>query len=432
MTNSEWYTTTLGKCANLISGGTPSKQKPEYWGGTIPWVSAKDMKQFRLYQTEDYITENGAKNGTRVVPVGTIFMLVRGMTLHNDIPICIIKRDMAFNQDVKAIQPKPLFVDVEYLAYYLLANKPYLMSLVDSASHGTGRLNTDLLKAFQIELPPIPEQKAIASILSSLDDKIELNREMNKTLETMAKAIFKSWFVDFDPVRAKMEGRQPAGMDAATAELFPDAFEESSLGWIPKGWRVGKLGDIADNLRHVVQPENIKPGTPYIGLEHMPRESIGLLDWGNSEEVTSNKYWFSTGEILFGKLRPYFHKVGVAIQDGVCSTDILVIISKLPEWYSLVLSYISSVEFVEYTNLISTGTRMPRTNWQDMVRYEIVIPTKEAAQAFNNIVLPLVEIIRPNIFQSCTLASIRDTLLPKLLSGEIRVKEAEKIVEEVM
>ena len=99
-----------------------------------------------------------------------------------------------------------------------------------------------------VKLPPLSEQKAIAHILSSLDDKIELNRQMNETLEAMARAIFKSWFVDFDPVRAKMEGRQPAGMDAATADLFPDEFEESSLGLIPKGWKVKKLGDLAQNI----------------------------------------------------------------------------------------------------------------------------------------------------------------------------------------
>jgi hypothetical protein len=148
-------------------------------------------------------------------------------------------------------------------------------------------------------------------------------------------------------------------------------------------------------------------------------------------QFARDKFLFCQGDILFGKLRPYFHKVGVAVIDGVCSTDILVIVPKLPNWYSLVLSYVSSVEFIDYTNATSTGTKMPRTNWHDMARYKIVIPTSEVAKGFNDRVVPLLQAIRSNILQSRTLATIRDTLLPKLMSGEIRVKEAEEILEAV-
>ena len=173
MTKLETYISTLGECAEFSSGGTPSKKNPEYWGGQIPWVSAKDMKQIRLYKTKDYITKKGAENGTYVVPEGTILILVRGMTLYNDVPICLTKKDMAFNQDVKAIKPKPSVVDSEYLVYSLLSNKPYLLSLVDSASHGTGRIHTEIIKAVQINLPPLPEQQAIAQALSDADAAIE-------------------------------------------------------------------------------------------------------------------------------------------------------------------------------------------------------------------------------------------------------------------
>ncbi|MFM2303656.1 MAG: hypothetical protein RLZZ135_1066 [Cyanobacteriota bacterium] len=127
--------------------------------------------------------------------------------------------------------------------YYLLLNIDFKKFNVGS---GVPTLNRNHIHPLRISIPPLPEQKAIASILSSLDDKIELNQQMNRTLEAQARAIFKSWFVDFDPVRAKMEGRQPAGMDAATAALFPDAFEESELGVIPRGWRIGKIGQEFD------------------------------------------------------------------------------------------------------------------------------------------------------------------------------------------
>lgn len=320
-----------------------------------------------------------------------------------------------------------------FLFYFFRTPQGKYELLKNASTVGTPGIATPLtsLKSITVPLPPLSEQKAIAHILSSLDDKIELNQQMNETLEAMARAIFKSWFVDFDPVRAKMEGRQPAGMDAATADLFPDEFEESSLGLIPKGWKVGTLADIAKNPRRGVNPENITPNTPYIGLEHMPKRSISLSDWGSAEDINSNKYQFHQGEILFGKLRPYFHKVGVAALDGICSTDILVIIPKTQEWFGVVLSIVSSDDFINYTNITSTGTRMPRTNWSDMSKYEIIIPSLDIVKTFNYQLLPFVNKIKSHIFESHTLATLRDTLLPKLMSGQIRVKEAEKIMEKL-
>jgi type I restriction enzyme S subunit len=256
----------------------------------------------------------------------------------------------------------------------------------------------------------------------------------------MARAIFKSWFVDFDPVRAKLalseaegaEGRQPFGMDTETAALFPDSFQDSPLGKMPKGWKVGTLGEIAENPRRGVHPEEVPEETPYIGLEHMPRKSIALASWGRSGEVASNKFEFRQGEILFGKLRPYFHKVGVAVRDGVCSTDILVIGAKSEEWYGLVLGHVSSEEFVGYADALSTGTKMPRTNWQDMARYEIPLPDSRLADAFSRFARTVLETIRGNILQSRTLAAIRDALLPKLISGELRIKDADKSAGSVL
>jgi type I restriction enzyme S subunit len=146
---------------------------------------------------------------------------------------------------------------------------------------------------------------------------------MNRTLEAMARAIFKSWFVDFDPGRAKTEGRNPS-IPKKIADLFPDEFEDSELGEIPNGWLVGNLGMIADEVRDAVQPTAIEPQTPYIALEHMPRRCIALDSWSMANDIASGKLRFQTGNILFGKLRPYFQKVGQAPLDGVCSTDIVV------------------------------------------------------------------------------------------------------------
>ncbi|MFO0534118.1 MAG: restriction endonuclease subunit S, partial [Planctomyces sp.] len=203
MVGEGWKPRTLDDCATFGSGGTPFKGRADFWTGTIPWVSAKDLKVFRLHDAEDHVTAEAINAGSRLAPAGSIFLLVRGMTLHNDIPICVAMCDMAFNQDIKALMPKA-GVDGTFLTYWLLAQKPALLSSVDSAGHGTGRLNTDTLKAMTVALPPLAEQRAIAAVLGALDDKIELNRRMNATLESMARALFQSWFVDFDPVRAKL------------------------------------------------------------------------------------------------------------------------------------------------------------------------------------------------------------------------------------
>ena len=265
-------------------------------------------------------------------------------------------------------------------------------------------LNTEILAGIPITLPPIEEQLAIDHILGTLDDKIKLNRRMNQTLEAMARTLFKSWFVDFDGVPQ-------------------EDMQESELGLIPKGWRIGTFGDVAEHPRRSVQPEEIESSTPYIALEHMPRRCIALGDWGIATGPESNKYKFKRGEILFGKLRPYFHKVGIAPLDGVCSTDIVVIAPKSPAWFGFVLAHSSSDEFVEYTNAGSTGTKMPRTSWQEMSRYAVVLPPEQIATEFNKQVQQMAEKIMSNVHKSRTLAALRDTLLPRLISGQLRVPQ---------
>ncbi len=216
---------------------------------------------------------------------------------------------------------------------------------------------------------------------------------MNETLEALAQTLFKSWFVH-----------------AAQTKL-------------PNGWRAGTIGEVTENPRRGIQPEEIKSSTPYIGLEHMPRRCIALSDWGHAEELESNKFEFEAGEILFGKLRPYFHKVGVAPLDGVCSTDILVVRPKAPEWFGFVLGHVSSVELVNHTDAASTGTKMPRANWNDIARFEVALPPEPVAAEFTDLIRPMIDRVIANIHESRTLAILRDTLLSKLLSCKIITNE---------
>jgi type I restriction enzyme, S subunit len=333
---------------------------------------------------------------------------------------------LSSNQMKLTVNPQkadPLFV------YYVVSSPASREKIVRDASiTGVPKTNVAYLRGFPLALPPLPEQRAVAYLLGTLDDRIALNRRMNETLEAMARAIFKSWFVGFDPVRAKAEGRDP-GLPKEIADLFPNRFEDSELGEIPLGWRIGTLGEVAIHPRRSVRPTEIDPTTPYIALEHMPRRCIALSEWGIADGLESNKFGFKRGEILFGKLRPYFHKVGIAPIDGVCSTDIVVLAPQKDKWRGFILCHVSSTAFVEYTNAGSTGTKMPRTSWTEMTRYSIVFPPDAVAESFTEQIRPGVERILALVQESRTLAALRDTLLPRLMSGEIRIPDAGRVVE---
>ena len=330
------------------------------------------------------------------------------------------------------MRPKPSEVIPEFIVAYFKTPEGQHELLANASQVGVPSIARPVtyLRSIEIPTPPIQEQRDIAHILGTLDDKIELNRRMNETLEAIAQSLFKSWFVDFDPVSARMEVRG-TGLPKSLADLFPDRLVDSECGEIPEGWKAGRLADIAIAPGRNVDPANLDDETPYIGLEHMPRRSIALAAWGSVGKVTSNKSAFNTGEVLFGKLRPYFHKVGVAPINGVCSTDIVVIASKAVEWSAFVLACVSSVEFVSYTNQSSTGTKMPRTNWTTMGDYRICLPATPVAKVFQNVVQPMLGRIAANVHESRTLTALRDTLLPKLISGEIRFHDAARQTENV-
>ena len=318
----------------------------------------------------------------------------------------------------------PLRQDVDLRFAYYLLKLVGLNHLKDGTSNPT--LSRETFGAQALPFPPTPSQRAIAQILGSLDDKIELNRRVNATLEAMVRALFRSWFVDFDPVRAKMDGRD-TGLPKEVADLFPERLVDSELGEMPAGWTVGTLGDVAAAPRSGIDPGQAAADTPYIGLEHMPRRSVALTDWGGAGSVSSTKTAFENRDVLFGKLRPYFHKVGIAPVNGVCSTDIVVLKARMPGWSAFVLACVSSSAFVGYASQTSTGTKMPRTSWRTMSSYEICRPAVAVAAAFQHIVSPMFERIVANVHESRTLGRLRDALLPKLVSGELRVPDAEKL-----
>lgn len=414
----DWKLLPLESCISSIidyRGKSPRKTK-----SGIPLITAKIVKNGRILPPEEYIASEDYDEWMRrgLPQPGDIIMTTEaplGEVAQLD------SRKIALAQRLITLRGKPNLLDNNYLKFAMMSE--FVQAELKARATGTTVLGIrqSELRKIELPIPPFPEQRAIAHILGTLDDKIELNRHINETLEAIVRTIFKSWFVDFDPVRAKADGRKPAGMDAETAALFPDSFEETELGMVPKGWRCGSLGVVALNPRRGIKPDEIEPKTPYVGLEHMPKCSITLTDWGYAEGLESNKFRFMKGEILYGKLRPYFHKVCVAPLDGICSTDIVVVSPQKQRWFGFVLGLVSSANFVEYTNAGSTGTKMPRTSWNEMASYELVMPPNQLAEAFTKQILPFIDHIMASIHESNTLACLRDVLLPRLISGELRV-----------
>lgn len=421
----EWSWVAVAEVCDVFLGGTPRRADPSYWSGPVKWASAKDIvgcSSRYIIHTEETITHKGIEeSAAKLLGKDTVVITARGTVG----ALCMLGEPMSFNQTCYGLFGNKAIITQHYL-YYALKEA---LSQVHSLSYGT-IFDTITMKTFesiQIPLPSLAEQHRIVHILGTLDDRIDLNRRMNRTLEKIVGAIFKNWFVDFDPVLTKTVGHDP-GLPSEITALFPDNFQDSEMGEIPKGWRQGALGDIADNARRSVKPDEVSPMTPYIGLQHMPRRCITLDTWGLADEVGSQKSRFNEGEILFGKLRPYFHKVGIAPFAGVCSTDILVVIPKAEYWHSYVLSLVSSKAFVDYTDSHSAGTKMPRTNWKDMSRYPLALPPAELASAFQNHVAALHQRIAVSVRQNRRLARLRDTLLPQLLSGELEVMDAEELM----
>jgi type I restriction enzyme S subunit len=262
-----------------------------------------------------------------------------------------------------------------------------------------------LLKSMEIELPPLPVQQRIAGILSAYDELIENSQRRIKILETTARTLYREWFVHF---------RFPGH------ENHPRV--TSSLGEIPQGWEVKKLADVAEDMRRNISKGQLEEPTPFVGLEHIPRRSLALDAWETTTELGSNKLEFKKGEILFGKIRPYFHKVSVAPFDGLCSADTIVIRSRQPEHYAIVVGCVSSDEFVALATATSNGSKMPRANWSVLEEHLIAIPTLTVANQFSAVVEPAIQQMQALIFQIQNLRRTRDLLLPRLLSCQIDVE----------
>ena len=322
--------------------------------------------------------------------------------------------------------------------YYFFKSKLGRYELLKNASQvGTPGIGQPLtsLKGIELRLPPLLVQDQIAVTLSSLNQKITLNNQTNQTnqtLEAMAQAIFKSWFVDFDPVKAKMNGEQPAGMDAATASLFPEKLVESELGLIPEGWDAGTLSDVAKYCSARTSIDSICLDN-YISTENMLADRKGVT--AASKLPTAKMVAaYKTGDVLVSNIRPYFKKIWLAEGNGGRSNDVLGFESSVPNTDAYIMNLLYQDTFFEYMTRTSKGAKMPRGDKTAIMNWEIAVPPVEFREAYTAIVDKFYKLIPQNRAQNETLESLRDTLLPKLLLGEIelgnlQVEQVKALVE---
>jgi type I restriction enzyme, S subunit len=359
--------------------------------GSVPYceIGDADKERFSLSVDDIVVARTGATVGYAKLirePIDAVFAsyLVR-------FRINTAKADPGF---IGRILESPLY-------------KAYVHSRIGGAAQPNA--SAPVLGGYRFVLPPKQAQTKIAEILSAYDDLIENNRRRMALLEEAARQLYREWFV-----RLRFPGHEHTPIKKG----------------VPEGWKLAILGNLCEEVRQTVAPDAVHRDTPYIGLEHMPRRSISLTDWGKAEEVVSNKHRFRQGEILFGKIRPYFHKVGLAPVDGLASSDAIVIRPLENKLRGLVLMTISSDPFVAVTaQAMREGSKMPRADWKQMQQYKVSLPPDGLLEDFEEFICSTVEQLRILILCNQKLRDARDLLLSRLMSGELVAKGREEINE---
>jgi len=440
----EWPTVSVAEVAEIISGGTPPTSRPEYWGGNIPWLSVADFnKGFRwVTEAERHITELALEEtSTALLQPRDIIISARGTVG----AIAQLAKPMAFNQSCYGLRAKNGIADTDFL-YYALRNSASTMRRV---SHGAvfDTIILDTFRLIKVPLPPLSVQRAIACILGALDDKIELNRRMNRTLEEMARAIFKSWFIDFDPVRAKAAVRRqhPKWTDDQVsraacpklkpeiARLFPDSFEDSELGEIPKGWRVQSFTDavevIGGGTPKTSVPEFWGGEIPWFSVVDTPAPG-DVFVISTEKTITAEGVNNSSARVL---------PVGTTIISARGTVGNLALVgvpmAMNQSCYGLhprhghrgYYLYFATSALVEILRQRAHGSVFSTITRETLNGTQVVAPPSDLIGAFEAVGSGQLERILANQRQSRALAAIRDALLPKLISGELRIPDAERI-----
>ena len=386
------------------SGATPTGGKDVYQTTGTPFVRSMNVYDLHFEWNDlAYIDESQAMELDRVsIEAGDVLLNITGASVAR----CCICPDQIVggrvNQHVMILRADPARVEPAWLGRALVG--PYKANLLAIA--GSGATREALTKAdiarFCVSLPPIEVQRCVVSVLQPFDDLIETNRRRIEILEETARLLYREWFVHF-----RYPGHEEVGVT------------HSDIGTIPSGWSTGKFSDLVCEITSTIAPDEIKLGTPVVGLEHLPRRSTTLQEWENASHVGSRRKVFVEGDILFGKIRPYFHKVVDAPVSGCSSTDAIVFRPARDLLRSRALAVASSDEFVSVATATSNGTRMPRANTAVLLAYGIPHPTREIEQVFRETVGPMDSLRKALAAQNRALRAARDLLLPRLISGEL-------------
>ncbi len=429
-----WQFDLLGNRCSIRRGSSPRPAgDPKYFGGgTIPWIKIGDATKTGgryIDSTEEFVNEEGAKCSVRI-PAGSLVIANSGVSLG----FAAITRIEGCIHDGWLLLTDFRELDRRYLYYCINLVTHKIRHFADGTTQPN--LNTDIARRLLLPMPPLREQKALAKILGTLDDKIELNRRMNETLEAMARALFKSWFVDFDPVRAKAEGRDP-GLPKHLADLFPSCLVDSELGEIPAGWDVASFASIVEILGGGTPktsiPEYWGGEIRWFSVVDAPRDSdVFVLD--TEKRITHAGLVNSSTQILpegttIITARGTVGKVALVGVPMAMNQSCYGLRGRTGErgflTYYATRALVSTLQQRVHGSVFDTITR------DTVAGADVVVPPVSLVEAFERAVAPVLERIRNNLFESHTLAALRDTLLPKLISGELRVKDVDPIIAEV-
>ena len=390
----EWKEVRLGDvCSRVCSGGTPKSTNLSYYGGEIPWLNTKEIDFNRIYSTEKTITDSGLNNSSaKWIAPNTVTVAMYGATAGK---LCIVKVPMTTNQACCNLTINDELADYEFVYYSLKNDYTTLASLANGGAQQN--LNAQIIKDYVLQMPSLNDQRRIASILSSLDRKIELNNKINADLEEMAQAIFKNWFVDFEPFK---DGK----------------FVDSELGMIPEGWKVGTLFDIAEIFDKKRKPlsgnvrEKMDKIYPYYGatscmdyVDDYIFDGIYTLIGEDGSVVKENGLPYM--QYVWGKMWVNNHAHILQGKNGYSTEMIHALLS------------ITNIKF------LVTGAVQAKLSQGNMQKILVAIPPKNVLDEIRPVIDNLYSKIRINTDENSRLSLLRDTLLPRLMSGDLEVPE---------
>jgi type I restriction enzyme S subunit len=414
----------LGDVAEIVGGGTPSTKQSKFWDGEIPWLTPKDLSSFNGVYVDKgsrSITSDGLRaSSAKMLPPGSVLYTSRAPIGY----VAIARNSIATNQGFKSFVLKDGFVP-EYVFYLLKASKAEIES---HASGGTfAEISAKAIADVLLPFPPFEHQRAIANLLSSLDMKLEINRSISKSLESIAQSLFKSWFIDFDPVKAKVSGEAPVGMDSESASLFPDSMVESEIGMIPNGWEVVPSTDMFEILSggtpKTTNEEYWSGEIPWFSVVDAPNEG-GCFFIKTAKTITGEGLKNSAARLVRPGVtvisaRGTVGKTAIVAVHSTFNQSCYGIEGKYGDFFTYLLlkNQISRLQSISHGGMFDTITR------ETFSSVLVSKPSLEIISSFESIVDPIFHEIRNLQFQNQNLSELRDALLPRLISGELQIPE---------